>query len=199
MSENPDRKLEQAPPEAKRSFASEDALRKADEDAKKTEEKKTQPPQSPIKTIKVGDKEVPVLPAEMALTLIYGVDKQILDELKNLNSLFSKAAGKAETFQNTTPQTQPTPPPVSNLPAPAKPIEMTQRVKEIIAALEPVKDLLIIDLEKSTMFVLVKPAQFLGSDNFSKVNNLIRSIGGRYVSAGKDSHFEIPKAPLNKA
>jgi hypothetical protein len=196
MAENPDRKLEEAPPEAKRSFASEDALRKADEDAKKAEEKKTQPPQSPIKTIKIGDKEVPILPAEMALTLIYGVDKQILDELKTLNSLFSKAAGKSETFQNTTPQTQPAQP---QSPAPAKPIETTPRVKEILAALEPVKDLLIIDLEKSTMFVLVKPAQFLGSDNFSKVNNLIRSIGGRYVSAGKDSHFEIPKAPLNKA
>ncbi len=38
---------------------------------------------------------------------------------------------------------------------------------------------------------IIKPRQFLGGDNFSKVMSIIREIGGEYVSAGKDSHFRV--------
>ena len=42
-------------------------------------------------------------------------------------------------------------------------------------------------------YVKVKPRQWLGSDNFAKVAAVIRGVGGEYKSAGKESHFRIPK------
>jgi len=42
-------------------------------------------------------------------------------------------------------------------------------------------------------FIKIKPRQYLGSDNFAKIASIIRGAGGEYISAGKDSHFRIPK------
>ena len=40
--------------------------------------------------------------------------------------------------------------------------------------------------------IVVRARQFLGSEVFSKVANITRMLGGHYISAGKESHFEIP-------
>jgi hypothetical protein len=66
-------------------------------------------------------------------------------------------------------------------------------------ALEPVKDLLKFDDNNSTMVLIVRPAHYLGSDNFAKIAAIVRNLGGSYVSAGKNSHFEIPKNSPRKA
>ena len=42
-------------------------------------------------------------------------------------------------------------------------------------------------------YVMVKPRQFLGSENFAKIASAVRGLGGEYISAGKDSHFRVPK------
>jgi hypothetical protein len=47
--------------------------------------------------------------------------------------------------------------------------------------------------DKGDMIVL-KPRQFLGSENFAKIASVARGLGGEYVSAGKNSHFKVPKA-----
>lgn len=39
----------------------------------------------------------------------------------------------------------------------------------------------------------VSPKTFLDSENFGKVLSIVRELGGEYVSAGKNSHFKIPK------
>jgi len=44
--------------------------------------------------------------------------------------------------------------------------------------------------------VYVKPKRFLGSDCFAKIGAVVRQTGGQYISAGKDSHFEIPTSKL---
>ncbi len=42
-------------------------------------------------------------------------------------------------------------------------------------------------------YIIVKPKQFLGSENFAKIAQIIKnSLHGQYISAGKDSRFEIP-------
>jgi hypothetical protein len=46
--------------------------------------------------------------------------------------------------------------------------------------------------DKGDMIVL-KPRQFLGSENFAKIASVVRGLGGEYVSAGKNSHFKVPK------
>jgi len=42
-------------------------------------------------------------------------------------------------------------------------------------------------------YIEIKPRQYLGSENFAKIASLVRSAGGEYKSAGKESHFRIPK------
>ncbi|MGD0406669.1 MAG: hypothetical protein ABSB10_08485 [Candidatus Bathyarchaeia archaeon] len=41
-------------------------------------------------------------------------------------------------------------------------------------------------------YIIVKPKQFLGSENFAKIASAVRGMGGEYISAGKDSHFRVP-------
>jgi hypothetical protein len=47
--------------------------------------------------------------------------------------------------------------------------------------------------EENEKFVIVKPRRFLGSDNFAKIASIVRDLGGEYVSAGRNSHFNVPK------
>ena len=47
--------------------------------------------------------------------------------------------------------------------------------------------------EESGKFIIVKPRRFLGSDNFARIASIIRDLGGEYVSAGRNSHFNVPK------
>lgn len=47
--------------------------------------------------------------------------------------------------------------------------------------------------EENKEYIIIKIRRFLGSDNFSKIAAIVRSVDGEYVSAGKDSHFKISK------
>jgi len=47
--------------------------------------------------------------------------------------------------------------------------------------------------EEKPDYIMIKPKQFLGSENFAKIASAVREMGGEYISAGKDSHFRVPK------
>ncbi|HMK93987.1 MAG TPA: hypothetical protein VK536_01170 [Candidatus Limnocylindrales bacterium] len=47
--------------------------------------------------------------------------------------------------------------------------------------------------EDKADYIIIKPKQFLGSENFAKIASAVRGMGGEYISAGKDSHFRVPK------
>jgi len=47
--------------------------------------------------------------------------------------------------------------------------------------------------EDSGTFIIVKPRRFLGSDNFAQIASIVRNLGGEYISAGRNSHFKVPK------
>jgi hypothetical protein len=51
----------------------------------------------------------------------------------------------------------------------------------------------LLNFEEKTDYIMVKPRQFLGSENFAKIASAVRGMGGEYISAGKDSHFRVPK------
>lgn len=67
----------------------------------------------------------------------------------------------------------------------------------------------LLSFQQQGNYIIIKPQQFLGSENFSDIARIVQSNGGDYVSAGKASHFRIPvstqekppqvpeKAPLN--
>lgn len=91
---------------------------------------------------------------------------------------------------------------VSQLAQPAAapaPAPVTPEISEKMQSIEDVKMMFPEDLESLLSFeekedyIVVKPRQFLGSENFAKIASIVRGIGGDYVSAGKESHFRIPK------
>jgi len=47
--------------------------------------------------------------------------------------------------------------------------------------------------EESGNYIVIKPRRFLGSDNFAKIASIVRGAGGEYISAGKQSHFKVPR------
>jgi hypothetical protein len=50
-----------------------------------------------------------------------------------------------------------------------------------------------LDFEEKGDYIIIKPKQFLGSENFAKIASAVRGMGGEYISAGKESHFRVPK------
>ena len=56
---------------------------------------------------------------------------------------------------------------------------------------EEVKDS--ITITENTDRFIIKSKKFLGTENFAKLGSAIRNINGRYISAGKESRFEIMK------
>jgi len=50
----------------------------------------------------------------------------------------------------------------------------------------------LLSFEQGNGCFVIKPRQFLGSEKFAKIAQIVRGAGGDYKSAGKDSHFKIP-------
>lgn len=73
-------------------------------------------------------------------------------------------------------------------------VQQQSNTVETVKALFPkdLADMLYFDLTPSGEWVTVRPRQYLGSENFAKIASIVRSAGGEYVSAGKESHFRIP-------
>jgi len=80
-------------------------------------------------------------------------------------------------------------------PAPAIPVAPTEGMRSV----EDIRRSFSSDLEELLIFeeagdhVMIRTRRFLGSDNFAKIASVVRSLGGEYVSAGKDSHFKVPR------
>jgi len=95
--------------------------------------------------------------------------------------------------------TQPLTAPPSPRPSPPHPIAGMPQSPERSKAMEDIRMMFPDDLEgllsfeEKDEYIVIKPRQFLGSDNFSKIASIIRGAGGEYISAGKASHFRVPK------
>ena len=51
-----------------------------------------------------------------------------------------------------------------------------------------------ITFEESGNNIIIKPRHYLGSDYFARIAAIIRDqLGGQYISAGRDSHFKVPR------
>jgi hypothetical protein len=84
-------------------------------------------------------------------------------------------------------------------PAPQAPAPVSHEVHEKKKSVDDVRLAFPEDLEALLSFqekddyIMVKPRQFLGSENFAKIASAVRGMGGEYISAGKESHFRVPK------
>jgi hypothetical protein len=95
--------------------------------------------------------------------------------------------------------TQPLTVPPSPRPAPSQPIPGAPQGLERSKAIEDIRMMFpdelegLLSFEEKDEYIVIKPRQFLGSDNFSKIASIVRGFGGEYISAGKASHFRVPK------
>ena len=121
---------------------------------------------------------------------------KVSEELRSVSaSLKSLAVG-----QITAPKTSPAPAPTpaskpTPAPAPtASPTESSRlRSLDDIRMSFPEELEARLGFEEKGEYIIIKPKQFLGSENFAKIASAVRGMGGEYISAGKDSHFRVPK------
>jgi len=79
------------------------------------------------------------------------------------------------------------------------PTSVRPQIPEKTKEIEDIKTMFPEDLESLLGFeekedyIVIKPRQYLGSENFAKIASVVRGIGGEYVSAGKASHFRVPR------
>lgn len=112
---------------------------------------------------------------------------QISTDLRSVSaSLKSLAVGQITQPTTQTPTTPTTPTPA---PAPSS----KQRSIDDIRMSFPEELETRLGFEEKGDYIIIKPKQFLGSENFAKIASAVRGMGGEYISAGKDSHFRVPK------
>ncbi len=86
--------------------------------------------------------------------------------------------------------------PASPAPAPQAPPQTKERSIDDIRMSFPEELEARLSFEEKGEYIIIKPKQFLGSENFAKIASAVRGMGGEYISAGKDSHFRVPKKKL---
>ncbi|MGB9779020.1 MAG: hypothetical protein ACPLW8_06395 [Candidatus Bathyarchaeales archaeon] len=73
-----------------------------------------------------------------------------------------------------------------------KPITTETQKPQDIEAIFPENLRQLLSFEGKEGFCIIKPRQFLGSENFAKIADIVKAKGGEYISSGKNSHFRIP-------
>ena len=109
----------------------------------------------------------------------------ISEEMRSVSASMKSLAGSQIT------QTMPTQTPAQPETA-AKPSGAKQRSLDDIRMSFPEELEARLSFEDKGDYIIIKPKQFLGSENFAKIASAVRGMGGEYISAGKDSHFRVP-------
>ena len=101
---------------------------------------------------------------------------------------------KQETVKACPPSTStkitPSAAPVASVTSPVN--EYIRKTKNLF---EPTLETLLTFTEEGN-YIVIKPIQFLGSENFAKIAQILRDNDGEYVSAGRGSHFRILKLAI---
>lgn len=119
--------------------------------------------------------------------------KRIDELLIILKRVVEDLESVSQSLKETVSPPAPTPAPVEPTPAPLPTSTEHLRTIEDIKMMFPEELESLLTFEDRGDFIMIKPRQFLGSENFAKVASIVRSAGGEYKSAGKESHFKVPK------
>jgi len=123
---------------------------------------------------------------------------KISEELRSVSASLKSLAVSQITQPITkaytvTPTPAPSPVPASTAGLPSKPRSIDDIRMSFPEELEAR-----LSFEEKGDYIIIKPKQFLGSENFAKIASAVRGMGGEYISAGKDSHFRVPKKKRNE-
>jgi hypothetical protein len=109
--------------------------------------------------------------------------KRISQDLADVSKSLKAATGVAAPSRPTIPSPTPTPAVPSG----------AQRSAKDVQTMFPTELEDMLNFTETPEYIIIKPRRFLGSDNFAKIASIVRSNGGEYISAGKESHFKIPR------
>jgi len=105
--------------------------------------------------------------------------KDIAQDLADISKLL-KASGVPSPISAPAPAAAPTP------------AERMRSVKDIRTLFpKELEDML--NFDETAQYIIIKPRQYLGSENFAKIASIVRGTGGEYISAGKESHFRVSR------
>jgi len=164
--------------------------------AEAPQEEKNQKP-----TIAKPEEETIFTYLKQIVSAIEAKDAQVahhLDRIASALEKISKMEKDAEDLKKS-PAFIPTPTPV--IPKPVTPTTPTPTSTPASASVSTFMDSTksafpqelanMLYFEVKDNMVIIKPRQYLGSENFAKIASVVRSLGGEYVSAGKESHFRV--------
>ena len=130
---------------------------------------------------------------------LLAVLKDISEDLKKTSDSLKSLAVSQITTKPSTPAVSPRPSATSSTtraPSTASassPVALKSHSIEDIRMMFPEELDNMLAFEDKDEYVMIKPKQFLGSENFAKIASTVRGIGGEYISAGRDSHFRVHK------
>jgi hypothetical protein len=124
---------------------------------------------------------------------------KVTEELRSIQASIKSLGGTTSTPQPASapkpaaPKPAFTPPPPATSSATVSPAGTKLRSLDDVRMSFPEELEARLGFEDKGDYITIKPKQFLGSDNFAKIASAVRGMGGEYISAGKDSHFRVPK------
>ena len=101
---------------------------------------------------------------------------------ENLADISKHLKGTGTSISTVTPTTP-------AVPTPAVRIRSVADVRTIFP--KELENMLTFD--EAGTYIVIKPRQYLGSENFAKIASLVLGAGGEYISAGKESHVRVSK------
>jgi len=110
---------------------------------------------------------------------------QLLVVLKEISQDLADISKSLKVAGVPSPVTAPAPP----SPVPAERMRSVKDVRTLFP--KELEDML--NFEETGRYIIIKPRQYLGSENFAKIASIVRGTGGEYISAGKESHFKVPR------
>jgi hypothetical protein len=132
---------------------------------------------------------------------LLSVMKDVSEDLKTVSAsikslavqqITTKPSASASAPKTSAPAPSTAPRTVTQQPAPAAGALKSQSIEDIRMMFPEELDNMLAFEDKGD-YVMIKPKQFLGSENFAKIASTVRGIGGEYISAGRDSHFRVYK------
>jgi len=111
---------------------------------------------------------------------------QLLVVLKDISQDLADISKSLKASGVPSPATAPAPAPA---PTPAERMRSVKDVRTLFP--KELEDML--NFDETPQYIIIKPRQYLGSENFAKIASIVRGTGGEYISAGKESHFRVSR------
>lgn len=152
-----------------------------------------------IKKLNRGEKDVEIPPLDVLLLLLI---EKMIDMNKNLERIADAFEGASTKIVKPKPKIEKdtvkpdVAPETANAPITSEPA--TLRIEEIVQTFKDYEELVELDFESSTQFVIIKPKEYL-KDKWNDIMSKVRNLGGEWVSQGKEGHWLVPKMSKNKS